>query len=71
MVDVQLALNTLVGKIDASVILRDSTSTASYDSSSGTVTGYSNQFDIAAGTDLPLSAFYLGDIDGGYANTIA
>ena len=71
MVDVQLAINTIVGKIDGKVVLRDSNaSDASYDSASGTVTNYSNQFTLEGGTDLPLEAFYLGDIDGGYANVI-
>ena len=34
-------------------------------------TNSSNQFTVEAGTDLPLKAYFLGDLDGGYADQIA
>ena len=72
MSDIQLALNTLVGKVDASVVLRDSNAAScTYDANTTSVTNSSNQFTVEAGTDLPLKAYFLGDLDGGYADQIA
>ena len=67
--DVLTAYDMFIGKTDAYVILRDSTaSSPTYDSTNNQVTNASNAFDIAAGTDLSLNAYFLGDTDGGYAN---
>ena len=71
MVDVQLALNTLVGKIDGTVALRNEQATdATFNQSAGTIGNYSNAFTIQAGNAMNLEAFYLGDINGNFSNEI-
>ena len=71
MVDVQLAINTIVGKVDGKVILRDAASTdAVYDQGSSSITNNSNVFAIQAGNAMDLEAFYLGDVNGSYAAQI-
>ena len=66
--DVLTAYDMFVGKTDGYVILRDSTASASYNSGNNQITNASSAFDIQAGTDLSLNAYFLGDTDGGYAN---
>ena len=58
------------GNVDSGeTVLRDATaSAATYDSSSGTITNYSNAFSIQAGDTLNLHSYLLGDVDGDYAS---
>ena len=70
--DVLHLLDMTTGNVSSGeTILRDiSAIDATYDSSTGEITNYTNSFKIQAGYDIEFKSYLLGDIDGDYASLL-
>ena len=70
--DALTAADMVVGKTSGEVIFRfANASDASFDPNQGSsITNGSNLLTLEAGSDLPLNAYFLGDVNGDYANQI-